>query len=185
MKIQILLGCLLLTACTRPRAPIAGTRDAGPAAPIVAIRAVTVVDVRDGSLLPEQTVLIAGKRIVAVGATDEVRIPRDAELVEAAGQYLIPGLWDMHVHSVTPVAADAATPSIAAQDWHLPLFLAYGVTGVRNMNDGTGDVTLELTNTIKRPFRSRRHLRSSAIPWRRRLPIESTRPKSLVSLGWG
>jgi hypothetical protein len=33
---------------------------------------------------------------------------------------------------------------------HLPLFLAYGVTGVRNMNDGTADVTLELTNTIKR-----------------------------------
>jgi imidazolonepropionase-like amidohydrolase len=152
MKIQILLGiaCLLLTACTRPRAPTVGGRDARPGVPIVAIRAVTVVDVRDGSLLPEQTVLIAGKRIVAVGTTDEVRIPRDAELVEAAGRYLIPGRWDMHVHSVAPVATDTASPSIAPQDWHLPLFLAYGVTGIRNMNDGTGDVTLKLTNTIKR-----------------------------------
>jgi imidazolonepropionase-like amidohydrolase len=153
-KIQILLvDCLLLAACPRPRAPVAGTRDAGPAAPpapTVAIRAVTVVNVIDGSLIPEQTVLIAGNRIVAVGATDEVRIPRDAELVEAAGRYLIPGLWDMHVHSVGPVAADTAKPAIAPQDWHLPLFLAYGVTGVRNMNDATGDVTLELTNTIKR-----------------------------------
>jgi imidazolonepropionase-like amidohydrolase len=151
MKIQILLvDCLLLTTCTRPRTPIVGTRDAGPAAPIVAIRAVTVVNVMDGSLIPERTVLIAGNRIVAVGTTDEVRIPRDAELVEAAGRYLIPGLWDMHVHSVGPVTADTANPAIPPQDWHLPLFLAYGVTGVRNMNDGTGDVTLKLTNTIKR-----------------------------------
>jgi imidazolonepropionase-like amidohydrolase len=146
MKIQILLGiaCSLLTGSTRPRAP---TR---PAASTVAIRAVTVIDVMDGSLLPEQTVLVVGNRIVAVGTTREVPIPRDAKLVEAAGGYLIPGLWDMHVHSVGPVATDAAKPSIAPQDWHLPLFLAYGVTGVRNMNDGTKDVTLELTNTIKR-----------------------------------
>jgi hypothetical protein len=111
---------------------------------------VTVVDVMDGTLHPERTVLVAGNRIVAVGTTDEVPVPRDAEVVEAAGRYLIPGLWDMHVHSVSPVAADTANPRIAAQDWHLPLFLAYGVTGVRNMNDGTGDVTLKLTNTIKR-----------------------------------
>jgi imidazolonepropionase-like amidohydrolase len=150
MKILLAIASLLLTACTRPRAPTVGTYDARPAAPTVAIRAVTVVDVMDGSLLPEQTVLIARSRIVAVGRADEVRIPRDAELVEAAGRYLIPGLWDMHVHSVGPVADDTPSPSIAAQDWHLPLFLAHGVTGVRNMNDGTGDVTLELTKTIKR-----------------------------------
>jgi hypothetical protein len=103
----------------------------------------------DGSLLPEQTVLIDGDRIVAVGTTDEVRIPRDAELVEAAGRYLIPGLWDMHVHSVSS-ETDGSSQALAAQDWHFPLFLAFGVTGVRNMNDGTGDVTLELTNSTRR-----------------------------------
>ena len=144
MKILLGIACLLLTACTRPTV---GT-DGQSGVPTVAIRGVTVVDVMDGSLLPGQTVLIAGNRIVAVGKTAAVRIPHNAELVDAAGRYLIPGLWDMHVHSVQ--AVDTANPSIAAQDWHLPLFLAYGVTGVRNMNDGTGDVTLELTNTIKR-----------------------------------
>jgi predicted amidohydrolase YtcJ len=45
-------------------------------------------------------------------------------VVEAEGKYLIPGLWDMHVHSV------------GAGDWHFPLFLAHGVTGVREMSDG-------------------------------------------------
>jgi adenine deaminase len=106
----------------------------------VAILNVNLVDVQDGSLVPEQSVLIRGNRIVSVGRAGEVRIPFDAELVPAAGRYLIPGLWDMHVHSVQPV--DPARPTIPPQDWHLPLFLAYGVTGVRNMNDGTGDVRL-------------------------------------------
>ena len=118
--------------------------------PTVAIRNVTVVDVTDGSLRPEQTVLIAGNRIVAVGPTDEVRMPGDADLVEAAGGYLIPGLWDMHVHSVANVALDMPVGSVTNADWHLPLFLAYGITGVRNMNDGTADPTLELTNSVKR-----------------------------------
>ncbi len=149
MKVLLGIACLLLAACT-PRAPTVAIRDVRTRASAVAIRAVTVVDVMDGSLRGEQTVLVAGNRITAVGPADQIRIPRDAELVDAAGRYVIPGLWDMHVHSVTPVPVDPATRSIAAQDWHLPLFLAYGVTGVRNMNDGSADVTLELTNTIKR-----------------------------------
>ena len=137
--IKILLGmaCLLLTDCT-------------PRAPAVVIRAVTVVDVIDGSLRGNQTVLVAGNRITAVGPADQVRIPDDADLLDAAGRYLIPGLWDMHVHSVANVALDSSLKSVAAQDWHFPLFLAHGVTGVRNMNDGTGDVTLELTKSVRR-----------------------------------
>ena len=157
MKVLLGIACLLLIECT-PRAPTVAIPDARTRAPAVAIRAVTVVDVMDGSLRDKQTVLVAGNRITAVGPADQVRIPRDAELVDAAGRYVIPGLWDMHVHSVNPVGVDTANRSIAAQDWHLPLFLAYGVTGVRNMNDGTADVTLALTNTIKRQLseRSRR-----------------------------
>src|SRR5687767_11651317 len=108
--------------------------------PTVAIRGVTVIDVSDGSLRPIQTVLLAGNRIAAVGPVREVVVPDDADVVEATGHYLIPGLWDMHVHSAA--AVDAADSAIADHDWHFPLFLAYGVTGVRNMGDGTVDVTL-------------------------------------------
>ena len=149
MRVLLGIACLLLIEC-RPRAPTVAIRDAATRVPALAIRGVTVVDVMDGSLRAKQTILVAGNRITAVGPADHVRIPHDAELVDAAGRYVIPGLWDMHVHSVNPVGVDTTKPLIAAQDWHLPLFLAYGVTGVRNMNDGTADVTLELTNTIKR-----------------------------------
>ena len=109
-----------------------------------------MVDVRDGSLRPDHTVLVAGKRIVVVGPTDKVRIPDGADMIDGTGGYLIPGLWDMHVHSVANVAVDRSLKSVAARDWHFSLFLAYGVTGVRNMNDGTGDVRLELSKSVRR-----------------------------------
>lgn len=135
MKFAVLL---LLAACARTQ----------PAD--VAIRGVTVVNVTDGSLLSDQTVLIEGSRIVAVRPVAEVEVSDSADVVDAQGRYLIPGLWDMHVHSVANVAVDRSQKSVAAQDWHFPLFLAHGVTGVRNMNDGTGDPTLELTKSVRR-----------------------------------
>src|SRR4029434_6479948 len=98
----------------------------------------------------ERTVLVAGTSIAAIGSANEVAAPDDAEIVEAAGRYLIPGLWDMHVHSVANVALDRSIDAVAAHTWHFPLFLAHGVTGVRNMNDGTADLTLELSKSVKR-----------------------------------
>jgi imidazolonepropionase-like amidohydrolase len=138
MKSLLAVFCLFAFSCAHARS------DA------VVIRAVTVVDVVDGSLHPERTVLVAGNRIAAIGSANEVAAPDDAEIVEAAGGYLIPGLWDMHVHSVANVALDRSNDAIEAQSWHFPLFLAHGVTGVRNMNDGAADLTLELTKSIKR-----------------------------------
>ena len=86
----------------------------------LAIRGATVVDMTDGSLLPAQTVLVAGHRIVGVGPADEIAVPNDAEVVDAAGKYLIPGLWDMHVHGTEYEST-------------YPLYLANGITGVREM----------------------------------------------------
>ncbi len=138
MKILLVMVCLLLTACAQTRPTT------------VAIRDVTVVDVVDELLRADHTVLIAGRRIVAVGPAAEIPVPDDADVIDARGRYLIPGLWDMHVHSVANVAWDMRVGSVANVDWHFPLFLAYGVTGVRNMNDGTADATLKLTNSVKR-----------------------------------
>ncbi len=94
---------------------------AGQIAPI-AVTNVTVVDVDTGALVPDQTVVIAGERIAVVGPSTEVTVPAGATVVDGAGRFAIPGLWDMHVH----VASMA--------DHALPLFLAQGVTGIRNMH---------------------------------------------------
>lgn len=103
-----------------------------------ALRDVTVVDVIRGSVIPSQTVLISGDRIVAVGPMGRVNVPNGVEIVEASGGYLIPGLIDMHVHTLWH-------PSVPPT--FLPLFVANGVTTVRDMGG-----TLELLREHRRPL---------------------------------
>ncbi len=107
----------------------------------LAIRGARIVDVTDGSIIYDQTVLIEGNRIVAIGTTDAVRVPDEAEVLEAAGGYLIPGLWDAHVHSAGSVG------------WHFRLYVAHGITSVRNMHSGAEN-PLELVLSIKRRVRT-------------------------------
>ncbi|MFN0180792.1 MAG: amidohydrolase family protein [Gemmatimonadales bacterium] len=89
----------------------------------VAIVDVTVVDVEQGRLVPHQTVVIAGNRIVAVGPAGGAVVPGSARRIDGRGKYLIPGLWDMHVHAATPWFGD----------YFMPALVAHGVTGVRDM----------------------------------------------------
>jgi imidazolonepropionase-like amidohydrolase len=70
------------------------------------------------------TVIADGDRIVAVGPWKKTHIPSNAVVVDGTGKFLIPGLWDMHVHG----ASDARAP------WSHLLFLANGVVGVRDMS---------------------------------------------------
>ena len=72
-------------------------------------------------MLPDRTVLVRGNRIVAVDSGRGRTVPGAARVVDGSGKYMIPGLWDMHVH--------AARAGRAPRFW--PLFLAHGVTGIR------------------------------------------------------
>lgn len=54
--------------------------------------------------------------------------PAATAVVDGAGAWLIPGLWDMHVH-----LRGSGQPAWTGTDWLMPLFLAHGVTGVREM----------------------------------------------------
>lgn len=89
----------------------------------VAIDDVTVVDVESGTLRGAQRVVVTGNRIVAVGPGAEVPLPSRIRVLDGAGRYLIPGLWDMHGH-----LWGKWNESVVA-----PLFVANGVTGVREM----------------------------------------------------
>jgi imidazolonepropionase-like amidohydrolase len=103
---------------------------------------VTIVDVRTGELHADQVVVIDKNRIVAAGPRKEVKYPRYAPTVNARGGFLIPGLWDMHVHLVF---GDWFPLS---QEISLPLFLANGVTGVRDMGSEL-DVVQDWRNEIE------------------------------------
>jgi imidazolonepropionase-like amidohydrolase len=91
----------------------------------VAIVGVSLFDSVAARLLPKQTVVIAGQRIVAVGADGTVPIPASAERIDGAGKTLLPGLWDMHVH----VDAQAGVTHVAA-----------GVTTVRDLGNDIDDL---------------------------------------------
>src|SRR5882724_7782682 len=102
-------------------------------APLV-LNHVTVVDVRTGTLQPDQTVIIEGNHITFVGPNKSVKFSGRAQLVDGRNLFVIPGLWDMHVHLVF----GDWFPD--AQEISLPLFVANGVTGVRDMGSELGIV---------------------------------------------
>jgi imidazolonepropionase-like amidohydrolase len=94
----------------------------------LAITHVTLIDATGRPPQPEQTVLIAAGRIVAIGSTTKIKIPKTARTIDASGKFLLPGFWDMHVH----LAGLNADPSWSKQVL-LPLLVANGITGVRDM----------------------------------------------------
>jgi imidazolonepropionase-like amidohydrolase len=104
----------------------------------LAVTHVTVIDVESGRASPEMTVVTDGPRISAVAAAVRARVPRGARIVDGHGKFLIPGLWDMHVHMFGVLPPTAEDPS--ARIYFLPAFLAYGITGVRSMFDDLGAI---------------------------------------------
>jgi len=80
---------------------------------------VTVIDATGAPAKPDMTVTISNGRIAEITRSSNAHPPSNTQLVEATGKFLIPGLWDMHVHW--------------EKTGYLPLFLANGVTGMRVM----------------------------------------------------
>jgi len=93
----------------------------------LAIVDVTIIDVAHAQRLPSRTVLIDDGRIAKVGRNGAVAVPPGAERIDGRGKFLVPGLVDMHVHLFNN--ASHRPPN----DWAFPLFVANGVTGVREM----------------------------------------------------
>ncbi len=88
---------------------------------------VTVIDMTGAPPKSDMTVVINGDRITSVGKSGKVRIPKDSQIVDATGKFLIPGLWDMHVH--LSFYADTKQAPFTA----FPALIASGVTGVRDL----------------------------------------------------
>ena len=88
----------------------------------VAIQHVSLVDVTNSTVRPDVTIVITENRITAIEPPG-VPLPRGARVIDGTGKYVIPGLWDMHVHLGDATSSEPA----------LLMFLAAGVTGVRDM----------------------------------------------------
>src|SRR5690242_9322233 len=121
----MILSTLLLLLAHVAFAPQA-TAASGP----LAFTHVAVIDPASGAVKREMTVLVEGSRISGVrpdSATGTAALPPGSREIDARGKFLIPGLWDMHVHTLFGDWVPGGREVI------LPLLLANGVTGARDM----------------------------------------------------
>lgn len=89
--------------------------------PATALRHVNVIDGTGAPLKADQTVIVANGRIESIGRAADVAVPATMRQVDGTGKYLMPGLWDAHVHT-RPEGID-----------HLRLSIVNGVTSIRDM----------------------------------------------------
>lgn len=93
----------------------------------IAFTHVNVIDATGSPLQTGMTVVVEGRRITAFRKDGRGQIPKNARVIDARGKYLIPGLWDMHVHEIFGAWLPKNEEIIPL------LFVANGITGVRDM----------------------------------------------------
>lgn len=114
--LHLVSAALLLTA------PLVNGGDS-----VVAFVDVTVIPMDRERMLPRQTVVIRGNRIVAIGPSDRVKVPAGGRKVDGRGKFLIPGLAEMHAH-----IPGGDTPDSVVERT-LFLYVAGGITTIRGM----------------------------------------------------
>jgi Amidohydrolase family len=88
------------------------------------IRNINVVNIEQNRIQPRRDVFVRAGRIAAMGVGGSLRVPRTARVIDGNGKFLIPGLWDFHVHIFS---------APGEEDLALPLYVLNGVTGIRDV----------------------------------------------------
>lgn len=135
MKKQLILLLLstLLSACATP---VIISHD-------VLILDTNVVDVKTGEVKSHQTIAIDKGRITAIAPASELSHHRASMRVDARERYVIPGLWDMHIH----IEGEDLVPD---NENLLPVYVAYGITTVRDAASDLGETVLQWRDEINR-----------------------------------
>ena len=130
MRRRSLLSIALATAFC-----LAGAARAAERVDLLIVDA-TVIDVATGALSPKTAIAVRGGDIIAVGPSATARKTYTAsKVVQAGGRFVMPGLWDNHVHF-------GGGPDLIGENKALlPLYLAHGITSVR---DASGDLPLDV-----------------------------------------
>ena len=119
---------------------VAQTPPAAPPLPALALQNVTLIPMDSERVLRDQTVIVEGRRITAVGPSSTTAAPEGATRIEGRGRFLIPGLAEMHAHFPSPPGLEQYGEAFG--DRLLYLNLACGVTTVRGMIGGPRDLRI-------------------------------------------
>ena len=103
----------------------------------ITITHVTVIDTANGSAQGDMTVVIGGNRIIRMGDSGTVALPRAVPEVDGRGKFLIPGRWDMHVHVFnTDHAGSDNSSDYSFRSWLLMAWLAFATCGAIRKTSG-------------------------------------------------
>ncbi len=135
---------------------------------------VNIVQVETGTLLKNSAVLIEGKKIKAIGPYNKLkRSVGKFDAVDGRDKYLIPGLWDMHIHL-------EGAELVEDNKLLLPVFIAYGITTVRDCASDLGEQVLQWREEIRKGelvgptiFTAGRKLEGKNSIWKGDLEIEN------------
>jgi hypothetical protein len=94
---------------------------------------VTVLDMKGRPAMSNMTVVVDGNRIRTIQKSKQAKLSKGTKVVDATGKFLLPGLWDMHVHALRQQGYNT--------DNFFSLFIANGVTGVREMGNSPLSIT--------------------------------------------
>jgi imidazolonepropionase-like amidohydrolase len=108
-----------------------------PQVKTLAIEHVTIIDATGAPAMPDMTVIVVGNRIANVGRSRALRSPVGAQVLDGSGKFLIPGLWDMHVHLGGYASGKKAFGPL----------LASGIVGVRDMASPVEEILRLRTET--------------------------------------
>ncbi|MGH7525313.1 MAG: amidohydrolase family protein [Gemmatimonadales bacterium] len=111
------LACTLFLLCSPP----------GEADPVTAFVDVSVVPMDRERVVPHQTVIVRGDRIVEIGPAASVKVPEGGSRVDGRGKFLIPSLAEMHAH----IPGGQAPDSVVERT--LFMYVSGGITTVRGM----------------------------------------------------
>ncbi len=130
----------------------------GPAAPhpeaAISITNVSIIDVVDGKVSEDMTIVVQGNVITRIGRGKELKPPKHAKAIDAEGKYIIPGLWDMHAHT----SSEPNTRKVL-----YPTFIANGITGIRVMSADCFDPCWELTLSIEQSRKIQQDVREGTL----------------------
>jgi imidazolonepropionase-like amidohydrolase len=93
----------------------------------LAITHVTLIDATGADPKPDVTVIVADQKIQSIAASSTAQLPKDAQVIDATGKFLIPSFTDFHLH-----LTGAGEPA-GSREFFIPLLLANGITTVRDM----------------------------------------------------
>jgi hypothetical protein len=127
LLLVIALFAFLLTCCNQESKEL------------IAFTNVNLVPMTSEIIVKDQTVLVAGSKIVAIGDSDDVQVPMGARVIDGEDAYLMPGLADMHMHTRADWKDRELWPMHP-----LYLYLANGVTTIRDFTPYGSPLTFAL-----------------------------------------